>query len=287
MLKAYKTDKLTLEGIAYQIEYHFDEYTLPDELGSFGNENAVKKWNDKYIDRTKGVMLTIDSHKDERTFGTVPVDGHVVFDIDDYRVYSTPEDAEWYQQGIEEGDISEYDEIWRPEESLEILTHIKVTRYKPKVLAKNLSTANWHEFEYFGNFMHGENDRWFTNEPAEVATEWHKLADKHEFDEFGIDTGDKALDIVVLYCCMDYERYIKFNNQNWWYEGITVTILDEDGNDITEASLWGIDSEIDLTDRNEIIGDLISECRGNLDKEIKEMEYQLNLALKVKELVKL
>ena len=64
----------------------------------------------------------------------------------------------------------------------------------------------------------------------------------------------------------DYNYLRQWCDQQWWYCGIVVTLLDADGKPDVNASLWDIEDGLpDMVEyQEEVIGELISECLSQI-----------------------
>ena len=64
----------------------------------------------------------------------------------------------------------------------------------------------------------------------------------------------------------DYNYMRQWFDQQWWYCGIVVTLLDADGEPDVNASLWGIEDGLPgMSEYHEqVIGELIHECLSQI-----------------------
>ena len=73
------------------------------------------------------------------------------------------------------------------------------------------------------------------------------------------------------YLTDDYKRMCDYNDGDWCMYGCIVTIK-LDGNEVGEASLWGIESDSDDDYFEEVEEDLISQAKHGLDKAVRGMK---------------
>jgi len=190
------------------VEWHVDERGDISHYGEYSEEES-----DCVVDRRTGELL-----------GEYLAEPHV----------------EHYLPNKPSGEIT--DEEWDEAEEKTDEAYDEWAKAPCEVLAGGLSTMrDRHEYRYFlPERLRDFQGEWKDTTDEKVNQWWEKR--KGQFGKYGINTGDKRLDLSVLYACLDYERVEGLSRGDWEYMGCVAKVLVE-GVEVGCDSLWGIESD--------------------------------------------
>lgn len=86
---------------------------------------------------------------------------------------------------------------------------------------------------------------------------------EHRFYYMSENYTDETEENKVKYMLQDHKRYEHLFDGYWYYMGFIVKVL-VSGQEVAEASVWGIESDGGREFHNEVWGDLIGECFSNI-----------------------